>query len=197
MCIWPSEECLSIYCLENQKLFHGKSVIEVGAGMTGLAGLVVAQACGSHSVTLTDGNEVSVKNLAAIIKENKFKPNITSHILKWEDADKYEKMTAQYDIAICSDCLFFDQGRTQLVNCLAKILKPTSGLALIVAPKRSGTLDDFVDLINKETSLFHPVNVTYQYSEQIWKRRQHLSTNDGKFFEEDKDYPIMLMCKRK
>ena len=165
--------------------------------MTGLAGLVVAQACGSHSVTLTDGNEVSVKNLAAIIKENKFKPNITSHILKWEDADKYEKMTAQYDIAICSDCLFFDQGRTQLVNCLAKILKPTSGLAIIVAPKRSGTLDDFVDLINKDTSLFHPVNVTYQYSEQIWKHRQHLSTNDGKFFEEDKDYPIMLMCKRK
>ena len=70
--------------------------------MTGLAGLIVSQACCSQSVTLTDGNEVSVKNLAAIVKENKLEAHVTSHILKWEDTDKYEKMAAKYDIAICS-----------------------------------------------------------------------------------------------
>ena len=107
VCIWPSEECLSIYCLENRELFRAKSVIEIGAGMTGLAGLIVSQACSSRAVTLTDGNEVSVKNLAAIIKENKLEENVTSHVLKWEDTNKYEKMKAQYDIAVCSDCFNF------------------------------------------------------------------------------------------
>ena len=197
VCIWPSEECLSIYCLENRELFLEKSVIEIGAGMTGLAGLIVSQACCSQSVTLTDGNEVSVKNLAAIIKENKLEAHVTSHILKWEDTDKYDKMAAKYDIAICSDCLFFDQGRAQLVNCLAKILKPSTGLAIVIAPKRSGTLDNFVDLINKETNHFHPVYINYQYSERIWRRRQHLFTNENAVFKEDKDYPVMLICKRK
>ena len=197
VCIWPSEECLSLYCLENRELFQGKSVIEIGAGMTGLAGLIVAQACDSKNVTLTDGNEVSVKNLAAIIKENKLESNVTSHILKWEDTEKYGKVGTEYDIAICSDCLFFDLGRAQLVKCLAKILKPSTGLAIVIAPKRSGTLDDFVDLINKETNLFHPVNVTYQYSERIWQRRQHLLNFDNSNFKEDKDYPVMLICNRK
>jgi calmodulin-lysine N-methyltransferase len=34
LCIWPAEECLTQYCLENVEIFSGKSVIELGGGMT-------------------------------------------------------------------------------------------------------------------------------------------------------------------
>ena len=39
--------------------------------MTGLAGLVVGQACGAKHVLITDGNDNSVENLEIIVEENK------------------------------------------------------------------------------------------------------------------------------
>jgi calmodulin-lysine N-methyltransferase len=34
VCVWPAEECLTQFCLENQDIFRGKSVVELGGGMT-------------------------------------------------------------------------------------------------------------------------------------------------------------------
>ena len=47
-----------------------------------------------------------------------------------------------YDVIICADCLFFDEGRPQLLECLKKKLK-AGGTAIIVAPSRSGTFEVF------------------------------------------------------
>ena len=41
ICVWPSEEVLAGYCLENRHLFKGKNVLELGAGMTGTVNAVV------------------------------------------------------------------------------------------------------------------------------------------------------------
>ena len=49
-------------------------------------------------------------------------------------------MNEQYDVIISADCLFFDEGRPQLLECLKKALKP-GGTAIIVAPSRSGTFE--------------------------------------------------------
>jgi hypothetical protein len=55
-------------CYVSSGLFHGKRVIEVGGGQSCLAGLTVG-AC-AQDVLLTDGNEESAQNLAAIVSLN-------------------------------------------------------------------------------------------------------------------------------
>jgi calmodulin-lysine N-methyltransferase len=70
VCVWPSEDCLSQYCLENLPLFQGKSIIELGGGMTSLCGLTIASCGEPKSVLLTDGNQTSVENLKKICSIN-------------------------------------------------------------------------------------------------------------------------------
>ena len=50
----------------------GKSVIELGAGMTALAGLIVAAEYHPERIVLTDGNEKAVENIMVIIENNPF-----------------------------------------------------------------------------------------------------------------------------
>ena len=59
-------------------------------------------------------------------------------LIKW--ADGPNNLEEIYDAVICADCLFFDEGRPQLLECLKKALKPR-GIAIVVAPSRSGTFE--------------------------------------------------------
>ncbi len=86
LCIWPSEECLAALLWENPALTDGKDVIELGAGMTGMAGLVAAVAGHPKSVVLTDGNDEGVDNLREIVRRNTF-DKVSAKVLKWELID--------------------------------------------------------------------------------------------------------------
>jgi len=70
VCVWPSEDCLSQYSLENLDFFRGKSIVELGGGMTSLCGLAIAAYGEPKSVLLTDGNQTSVENLKKICSKN-------------------------------------------------------------------------------------------------------------------------------
>ena len=52
--------------------------------MTGLAGLMIAQACQPDHVEITDGNENSVENLDILLHENRelglLKNNVSSRV---------------------------------------------------------------------------------------------------------------------
>lgn len=143
ICVWPSEEVLAGYCIENAADFKGKSVLELGAGMTGLAGLIVSQTCQPSRVLITDGNDNSVENLSIVLEENQnlghVQENVSVQLLKWNNGAK-ELDQDQFDVIICADCLFFDDGRPQLLECLVNALKP-GGTAIVVAPSRSGTFE--------------------------------------------------------
>ena len=76
VCVWPAEEALAIYCLENKEIFEDKSVLELGAGMTGMAAMILARLAKVRRVHITDGNELSVENLNKIIRENELEDKV-------------------------------------------------------------------------------------------------------------------------
>ena len=60
--VWPSEEFLAVWCLVEDERWKDKSVLELGAGKSGLAGLAISSLNTAKSVIITDGNEECVQN---------------------------------------------------------------------------------------------------------------------------------------
>ena len=190
VCVWPAEECMAMYCLENSvKMFNdSKKVVELGGGMTCLAALILAKNVPHlDSVLLTDGNEASVDNLRSILCKNEdLKNRVTAEVLRWGKSPR-PHLRAAFDVVLCADCLFFDEFRLPLRDCIAALLKP-SGVAVVMAPKRGKTHADFV---SKARETFAVVTENARYSEKIWDRRQELLMTDARF-SEDIHYPVLL-----
>lgn len=87
VCVWPSEECLAYYLLDNQRICKNKNIIELGGGMSCLAGIFVAKYCEPISVTLTDGNNKSVDNVKSIIEQNNMNDYVKCCIVKWTNSN--------------------------------------------------------------------------------------------------------------
>jgi hypothetical protein len=65
ICIWPSESALLTVILEDETLRNmitGKHILEIGGGMSALAGLGLAACLKPASVLLTDGHPKCVRN---------------------------------------------------------------------------------------------------------------------------------------
>lgn len=86
ICVWPSEECLSYYLLNNKHICKNKNVLELGGGMSCLAGVFVAKYCKPSCVTLTDGNLTSVENVKYIIDKNNMNDYVKCGIVQWTRA---------------------------------------------------------------------------------------------------------------
>lgn len=72
ICVWPSEEALSYYVLENMEMFKDSWILELGGGMTCLAGLMLAKYADPFLVHLTDGNSLSLENVKKSVRLNEF-----------------------------------------------------------------------------------------------------------------------------
>lgn len=186
ICVWPSEEALAYYALTRADTFGGKYVLELGGGMTCLAGLVIAKYTKAMFVHLTDGNSVSVNNVKLILQQNNISDScdVMCSTLKWENA--IDEPGAQYDCILSADCLFFDNGRTALVNALWHFMKP-KGHGLIMAPNRGHTLASFVQQAQDRG---FQCNISTYYNDVIWER--HLKLKETSFYDEDIHYPVLI-----
>ena len=124
VCVWPSEEVLAHILLQNATRFNGRSVVELGGGMTSLAGLMLATHATCSRILLTDGNETSTENIQHCIDANSGQlqtPSTTAKCLVWgSDQDPAE----QFDYVICADCLFFEDVHSLLLSTIGKLLEP-------------------------------------------------------------------------
>ncbi|GAB0098838.1 WW domain-binding protein 4 [Sergentomyia squamirostris] len=145
VCLWPSEEALSHYVLENLLMFNNRWILELGGGMTCLAGLLVAKYGNPYGVHLTDGNSVSVDNVRKSLRLN---DNINCYIkcsnLTWERCrDFFPTEENKFDFILSADCIFFDEARSSLADAIHYFLS-ANGTALVMAPSRGKTLDLFI-----------------------------------------------------
>lgn len=70
VCLWPSEEVLGWVLLSLADSLNGKRVCELGAGMTGLAGMALACVSQPAEILITDGNPQCAECLQRNIQAN-------------------------------------------------------------------------------------------------------------------------------
>ena len=196
VCVWPSEEVMAWYCLKNARhLVSGRSVCELGCGMTGLAGLMLARTGLPSEVLLTDGNETSVRNIDAILSANP--PSLTcaatevsALVLRWDDAflSQRTQHDGSFDVVICADCVFFTELHACLAKVLQKLLKP-SGTVILFAPERGTTLRQFCGVAAKD----FVVRRLDSYDDVVdLKHREALGQTAGGEYDPDLHYPVLV-----
>lgn len=189
VCVWPSEECLAVYCLQNRQIFRDKNVLELGGGMTSLAGFLVASAADPRLVHLTDGNSDSVRNISHSVERFKEEKNICvidTFELRWDDTDKVGGLVNSYHVIICADCLFFKDSSSSLVHSLYKMLKKM-GKVIVMAPNREETFGKFEELARTVFS----VEVIENYCNEVWKA--HESWIGSECYVPDIHYPKLMV----
>jgi calmodulin-lysine N-methyltransferase len=189
--VWSSEEVLTHYCLrQGPALFAGRRVLELGGGMTCLAGVMVAKAAAPAHVHLTDGNAAAMANVKRIVAQNELRTDVTCSVLRWHEAAHARH--APYDLILCADCLFFDEARPALAAAIDCLLRP-GGSALLMAPARGGTFNLFVQEAARRNLKY---SIAKRYDEAVWGCHEALSLEyqqGGACYDEDLHYPLLLV----
>ncbi|XP_030759807.1 calmodulin-lysine N-methyltransferase [Sitophilus oryzae] len=183
VCIWPSEETLSYYACSNLDIFKNRNVLELGGGMSCLAGLFVAKYASPKTVLVSDGNKTSVDNVRAILQCNEFSCPTDCAILKWGEPRGSRRL---YDVIVSADCLFFDDARRDFVECLYEYLAP-EGLGLVMAPQRGSTLDSFMIQSENRGLICRKI---MRYDDVVWERRLELL--DQCEYNDNIHYPVLV-----
>lgn len=188
VCVWPSEEALAYHAIADLGSFTDKMVLELGGGMTCLAGLLVAKYGRPYGIHLTDGNGMSVENVRKTCRLNDIHNcYVKCSVLKWEQSHEVRQEHERFDYILSADCLFFDEARPALVETMWAYLSDT-GMALVMAPRRGTTLDAFVDVAKAKGFC---CEVIERYNEAIWQRHLQLKASSGTY-DEDIHYPILI-----
>ena len=191
ICVWPSEEVLAYYCLERRSMFQGAAVCEIGCGMTGLAGLMLACTQTPSYMLLTDGNDASVENVKANVLANALqfgKTSVSAEVLLWSSIAIEDSHRERFDYVICADCLFFEEMHSKLALVIHRLLKPGSSKALLFAPRRGITLKNFCKVAEE----YFKVEQIEEYDDTVWRMHQE-NTKKPIVYSTDLHYPLLLV----
>jgi len=147
----------------------------------------------ANKVLLTDGNKESCMNIQQVLEANQdfWKSKcVTARQLLWGQ-NQYHDETSRYDYIICADCLYFIAYQEQLAQTIFDLLN-AQGEAILFAPKRGKTFDEFTKVAEK---LFY-ITVVENYDEEIWQK--HLVNKvENPVYDENIHYPLQLILRKK
>src|SRR3990167_477038 len=199
--IWPSEEVLGYFMLENSPLIkNSKTVIELGAGMSGIGAMCVALINPSCNVWITDGNTNCVRNLQKIVEVNKQEgfldmgTNIQVCELLWQNLEQIESLKFFFDLVIIADCLFKEEFHESLINLLDFIVA-SEGMCIILAPSRGGSKNRFLNKIKEGKQFIFTQEM--RFDERLWEKHSMLLEEMEKHsYEPMNHYPSLIKLSR-
>jgi predicted nicotinamide N-methyase len=199
-CVWDSE-CTLAYCLATQdsalyqllpilssKVYQRHTIIEVGSGMAGIAGLWMAMRSPAARVILTDGHPESVENNWVHIYMNHLSSQVSCEKLLWSTDISIHGETA--DLILGSDCTHFEEHHTGLMITIAHILK-VGGSAILCQPPRAKSLQNFLNLCHRTTNLW---NITH-VQEPIIEQKHQESVQDP-FYDPNIHRPCIVLLQK-
>jgi len=197
VCIWPSEEVLTYYCISNGDMFRNKRVLELGSGY-GLAGLSIAACTEAAEVVISDGNPQVVdyiqKNITANIGSFE-DTKVTSSLLRWGQ-DEVCHLGHSFDFILAADCTFFKEFHANLAHTLNSLLALCkASQAIFFCPRRGNTLDLFLEAVN---SLGLHVKITENYNSHVWDlhwkfMEQDSCACDWPNYDKEHCYPLLII----
>ena len=201
-------------------------VIELGAGMAGLAGLSLAALGMSNQlqqnikidVTLTDGHPEAVENnrICSMLTSDLYNlsepQNVSCQRLLWNDGEQGAKEcngltmdgACPYHLCLASDCTHFQEFHAALAATIGRLLS-VGGICILCQPKRANSLDRFmvlIDVMNEAGPVFD-IKLYEQYDDRLWKmHNQYMSketrnaAKDRNIYEPSIHYPLLLVVKK-
>lgn len=150
------------------------SVLELGAGQAGLAGLSLAAASGCFldekkgkmkdlQLVLSDGHPDCVQNnevCAQIMMELNRKDQrnlckIDTQLVLWDSSPRgfqnCQQLLDTFDVCLASDCVHFQEYHDGLFTTIGRTLA-INGIALLCQPKRGSSLEKFISLVSHVNS---------------------------------------------
>ncbi|XP_076175151.1 calmodulin-lysine N-methyltransferase [Ptiloglossa arizonensis] len=218
VCVWPSEECLAYYLLKNREICRNRRVLELGGGMSCLAGVIAAKYCDPSGVTVTDGNVTSVDNVRCIVARNGMADFVECSVVQWAKAARAIRTPARArpyahphtnGLLVKSWTGNANDGSNVLVNLYDVILcadclffdearsdlvetiygwLANDGLALVMAPRRGTTFEKFAEAAIKRGFIARQID---RYESKIWSRHLELLERSQEYCP-DLHYPILL-----
>lgn len=213
--IWPCEELLTYlvtFGVLKDKV-ENKVVLEIGAGMTALAGLTLAYLNACRRLYLTDGNRRCVKNIDTIVDRN-FERIVepakqcattstkltlakeTVHVqqLRWGIVSDYQHLRGKIEVIIGADILFVSHSHADLLNTIDALLVEQAGSAFLLAPRRGNTLQEWIDLVRKDGRF--SINMFESFCTRFASIYQELYKQNPHGWNHDAYFPFLLVMTR-
>jgi len=137
--LWPAAQIFSKWILDNEDIFRGKSVIEVGAGPS-LASIIAAEF--ATQIITTDYLPIILRMAEINVELNKVN-NIKVRKLDWEEIANGSNPDMECDIIIGTDVIYEIPLAEQLAHTVNKLLTDNGAFYGVMQETRVG-IDEFI-----------------------------------------------------